>query len=289
MARFAQILRLVLRDVFLPKDLAERVPEQSAMSSPASVAGFDAAGEKNLLPVYHFNARAIAALAGRNFHLLDLGSGSGQFLAYLGRHRPDLMITGIELSESMVEVGRQRIERSGLPSRVRLVCGDMRNLSSFLSEPVDLVSSVFALHHLELPSDLAACLGEVSKFVAGGASLWLFDHVRPRRQQTAVDFPGVFTPNAEDAFCQDSSNSLKAAWSYDELSAALRAAGLVGVNSAKARLLPFYQIHWLAGLRKREDAEWVVSDDLSRQAQSEARKFESLFSFAPMGHPEGGR
>jgi hypothetical protein len=160
----------------------------------------------------------------------------------------------------------------------------MRNLGPHFSKPVDIVSSVFALHHLETPSDLAACLGEVSKFVASGAFLWLFDHVRPRRQQTAVDFPEVFTPNAEETFCQDSSNSLKASWSYDELSAALRASGLVGVNSAKARLLPFYQIHWLTAARQPEDAEWVVTDDLSRQAQAEAQKFARLFRFAPTGH-----
>jgi SAM-dependent methyltransferase len=284
MARIRQILRLALRHALLPRDLTERVPEPSVMNSPDSVAGFDAAGEKYLMPVYHFNARAIATLAGRNFHVLDIGSGSGRFLTYLGRHRPDLRITGIDLSEGMVETGRQTLAEFGLAARVRLACGDMRDLGPFLSEPVDLVSSVFALHHLETPTDLAACLGEISKFVANGASLWLFDHVRPRRQQTAVDFPEVLTPNAEGAFSQDSTNSLKASWSYGELSTALTAAGLVGVNSAKARFLPFYQIHWLAGPRKREGVEWVTGDDLSSTARSEARQFARLFRFAP-GRP----
>jgi SAM-dependent methyltransferase len=285
MTTIMQVLRLAVRDALLPQDLTERVPEQSVMSSPASVAAFDAAGGEKLLPIYHFNARAVAALAGRNHHVLDLGSGSGQFLAYLARHRPDLTITGVELSEGMVEVGRQRLAQLGLAARVSLVRGDMRELSPFLSKQVDVVTSVFALHHLELPSDLAACLRAVAKFAGKGASVWLFDHVRPRRQQTAADFPGVFTPSAELAFCQDSSNSLRASWSYNELSSALRASGLIGVNSAKARFLPFYQIHWIPGLRNREDVAWAASDDLSRQARSEAERFERLFRFTPLRPP----
>ena len=159
----------------------------------------------------------------------------------------------------------------------------MRDLGPHISEPVDLVSSVFALHHLETPNDLAACVGELPKFVRNGASLWLFDHARPRRLQTTDAFPGVFTPNADPAFCRDSSNSLKAAWSYDELSTALRTAGVLAINSAKARVLPFYQIHWLGAARRWEDDEWVPSDDLSRQAQSEAWRFARLFQSAPGG------
>lgn len=281
MVSIIKVVRLALRDALLPENLTERVPEQSVMSSPASVAGFDAAGTESLLPVYHFNARAIAALAGRNCRVLDLGSGSGQFLAYLGRHRPDLIITGIELSDGMVEVGRQRLARSGLAARIKLVHGDMRELGSCLSQPVDIVSSVFALHHLGTSSDLAACVGELSKFVGKGASLWLFDHARPRRLQTTVDFPSVFTPNAEPAFCQDSSNSLKAAWNFEELSTALRSGGLLGINSTKAHVLPFYQIHWLGAARPREDDNWVPSDELSPQRQSEARQFQRLFRSAP--------
>ncbi len=203
MARIAKILRLVLREALLPRDLYERVPEQSVMRSPESIAGFDAAGQVSLLPIYHFNARAIAALAKRNSHVLDLGSGSGRFLAYLAQHRPDLRITGVDLSEDMIHVGQEMLARSGLASRVRLRCGDMRNLSDFISDPADLVSSVFALHHLDTPADLAVCLDAVSRIVAAGSSLWIFDHVRPRRQRTAVEFPSVFTPNAEDAFCRE--------------------------------------------------------------------------------------
>lgn len=277
MASVAQILGLVLQDALLPRNIYERVPEQSVMSSAESVVGFDLAGEQDLLPVYDFNARAIAALAPRNSHVLDLGSGSGRFLAYLARHRPDLRITGVELSQRMVEVGQKTFMERGLSSKVKLVCGDMRDLGPFLSEPVHVVSSVFSLHHLETAGDLATCLGQVRKVVAGGASMWLFDHVRPRRDQTAVEFPRVFTPDAKAAFCQDSSNSLRASWTYEELSTALRRAGLMSVNSAKARFLPFYQIHWVSSGAGGQDADWMPDDGLSRKDRSEARRFGALF------------
>src|SRR5690348_13796072 len=104
-SKAARILRLILREAALPPDLRDRVPEQSAMCSPESIAAFDSAGQEYLVPVYEFNARAIAALAPPNAHILDLGCGTGVFLAHLSKHRPDLRITGIDLSEGMVQVG----------------------------------------------------------------------------------------------------------------------------------------------------------------------------------------
>lgn len=253
------------------------------MSSAQSIAGFDAAGEEYLLPVYDFNARAVSALSKPGCHVMDLGSGTARFLAYLARHRPDLRITGVELSAGMVQVGREMLARSGLDSRVTLVSGDMRDLRHVASEPVDVISSIFSLHHLESPKDLAGCLGEISRGVTAGAALWIFDHARPRRQRTAIEFPSIFTPDSAEAFCNDSSNSLRAAWSYGELESALRTANLVRARSIRSRgVLPLYQIHWIAASRHEGGhANWIAGERLSPATQSEATQFEHLFRFTP--------
>jgi SAM-dependent methyltransferase len=279
MIRTMGILRLALAEALAPAVLP-RTPEPSAeMRDRASIEGFHQEGTVSLLPVYHFNAAAIDALAPRGAHILDLGCGSGQFLAYLATCRPDLQITGIDLSVDMVAAGREMLMRRGLNERVRLFVGDMRDLRSSLPARVDLLSSVFSLHHLSTHDDLTACLREAAAVMAvRRAGLWIFDHARPRREDTARRFPEVFTPAASAAFKLDSCNSLKASWSFQELARALRTALGVAVTSSLARWLPMYQLHWLG--RRPLNADRTLRDTtrlLPSSARRDARSLARLF------------
>jgi SAM-dependent methyltransferase len=284
-ARALRILRLGLREAVMPANLA-RTPEPSAeMNAPESVEGFAREVAAILLPVYEFNARAIDALAPGGAHVLDLGSGSGQFLAYLAARRPDLRITGLEYAEDMIRAGRKALAAAEVEDRVRLVQGDMRAFRDAVPGRIDLVSSIFALHHLTARDDLASCLAAVAEALGGGpARLWVFDHARPRRRRTAEEFPEIFTPRASPAFRRDSCNSLQASWSFAELQAALRAALPGPLRGARARLLPLYQIHWL-GTPGDGAPAWLPAE-LPRQARAEAAALARLFPSAPRRTPQ---
>jgi SAM-dependent methyltransferase len=274
----------MLREAILPPNLT-RTPEPVAvMDSSDSVAGFDREGTKGLLPIYRFNALAISRLAPAGAQLVDLGCGSGRFLAYLAKRRPDLKILGVDLAEDMVAVGRRHLVASGLDDRVRLVHGDMREFRRLLPARADIVTSVFSMHHLAAWEDLRACLGEVAAAVDGGqASLWIFDHVRPRRGRTAEEVPDIFTPDASAAFCEDSRNSLRASWSFSELGTALRAALPISGHGAQSRWLPLYQIHWASPFTRDSDGgvEWIDEQDLPRGARVEALVLSRLFGATP--------
>lgn len=276
------ILRLALREAFMPADLV-RTPEPTAeMNSVQSVAGFHDAGEARLLSVYEFNARAVHALAPRGAHVVDLGSGSGQFLLYLARRRPDLTITGIEFADNMIEVGREAIAHAGMSERIHLLEGDMRAFRGLISEKIDLITSVFSLHHLESRRDLDLCINEIVSAMRGDtAGMWIFDHARPRRRATALEFPEIFTPDTASAFRDDSRNSLCASWSFDELATGLRTALGGDLRSEKARFVPLYQIHWLAPPSDRRDAVWQEAADLGPTMRREARNLRRLFRAAP--------
>src|SRR4051794_37606432 len=113
------IARLVLREA-LARRATERTPEPtSEMDSEESVRSFDREGAASLVPIYHFNALAISALAPECCHVLDLGSGSGRFLTYLAACRPDLIITGIEFAPNMARLGNESLAAAGLNQRVR--------------------------------------------------------------------------------------------------------------------------------------------------------------------------
>lgn len=234
------------------------------MNSPESISGFTGTGETTLMPAYYFSARAIDALAPVGSTIVDLGCGSGQFLAYLAGCRTDLRITGIDLAEDMVDAGNEMLQRKALGERVRLVVGDMRDFRSVVQGRADLISSVFALHHLPSHSDLMSCLREIGRVVsAEGARLWLFDHARPKREATARGFPEIFGPRSSAAFKTDSRNSVRAAWSFEELREALGSTIEMRVSSSLARLFPLYQAHWLGEERSDADpATWRTREAL---------------------------
>ncbi len=270
----------MLREASLPRSLS-RIPEPSAvMDSEASIAGFDEQGSSALLPIYRFNAMAISGLAPAGAHVVDLGCGTGRFLACLAAHRPDLTITGIDLAADMVSVGRRHLARAGLDDRVRLIDGDMREFLKVAPARVDLVSSIFSLHHLPTRDDLLGCLREIAAAVGSGDRLlWIFDHARPRRRRTAEEVPEIFTPGASPAFQEDSQNSLYASWSFDELRAALRETLPVELQAARSKLLPLYQIHWtpVTTAAAGRPAPWIEDEALSADARREAQLLSRLF------------
>jgi len=256
------------------------------MTDEASVRAFHKAGNAQgpLLGIYHFNARAIHALAPRGGIILDLGSGSGRFLAYLAHRRPDLRLIGLDLSPEMVALGNEMLRAEGLSDRAELREGDMTTFANALSPSPDLVSSIFSLHHLPTDANLRACANEMGKIVraTAGAAIWVFDHARPRREDTAVRFPEVFTPATSTAFKIDSSNSLRASWSFDELREALRAGVDATMQCALARILPLYQIHWYRGTRTPGDAAlWRAAVDLPAQAAADSRDLAKLLKPVP--------
>ena len=231
-------LGLVLREA-LCRNPVPRTPEPNPIMDDAHhVAAFDAAAEV-LLPVYHLSARAIGRLLPRSGTLLDLGCGSGRFLAHLAQVRPDVRIVGIDLSKVMVETGRTALAASGLGDRVELHIGDMTDLRPFAGLRPDVVSSVFSLHHLPDDDALRRCLAEIDR-VRGSGGAWIFDHARPRSRATAERFPHVFTPRLDETFRRDSTSSLLASWEFERLSEELGD----DWRHLRARRLRLYQAHW---------------------------------------------
>ena len=222
-----------------------------------NVEAFHAQGGNNgpLLPIYHFNALAMSYLVNKGGTVVDLGSGSGQFLAYLSRCRPDLKIVGVELAEAMVETGQQLLHQQGLGDRIQIVYGDMTRFTEFVPAKVDLISTVFSLHHLPELESLLECMMQIRQLRSREqCSVWVFDHVRPRQLKTAKEFPEIFTPNAGAEFNQDSENSLVAAYTLKDLSILLDEHAGGGFAHRCSRFLRLYQVHWCRGRDSGHDA-----------------------------------
>ena len=241
----------------LPVRKLPRRPEPELMCDTEGVAAFHQEGSSDgcLLPVYHFNALALSRMLPKGGRLLDLGTGSGRFMAYLARRRPDVSIVGVELSAAMAETGRNMCVAAGVHGQVRIEAGDMTELARYAGGGFDAISCIYALHHLPTAAAARKCLSEVARLRHDtGCGVWIFDHCRPRNERTARLFPKVFSPKAAPDFQRDSGNSLLASFSFAELCAWTDEI-LGPAGHAIASFLPLLQAHWLPPGRKSGASE----------------------------------
>ena len=291
MNRLLGMLSMLVRENLVAGDLQRRPEEHLVMDAPGQAGAWHAQGADDgpILPVYHLNALACSRLTPTGGTVVDLGCGSGRFAAYLARARPDLRILGLDLSAPMVAIGNEALRQAGLADRVQLRQGDMTAFARELPAETALINCLFAIHHLPGLEQVERCLVEIRDACeTTGCGFWILDLVRPRHASTAVDYPRVFTPDAPEVFRTDSTNSLIAAYSRDELAALVDRVFAHGtVRSARSRILPLYQAFWHAGRMLRNTgagpgARWMGGDNaLPRGARRQYRALRAILSDFP--------
>jgi SAM-dependent methyltransferase len=116
---------------------------------------------------------AIQQLGKQNLRWLDLGCGNGRHLAHLYKFIPNLVLSGMELSDLGVELC-QKLEKS---ERLPVGCvsqGDMR-LIPYKSSSFDIIYARLSLQYLPLlphtSIGLAECLEELGRIIEPGGLL----------------------------------------------------------------------------------------------------------------------
>jgi SAM-dependent methyltransferase len=120
----------------------------------------------------HVAGEVAAAHPGGN--LLEVGSGPGQLAVRLAREAPGMTLTGVDISNAMVERAARRAAGAGLSERVRFEVGDVAALPLSDGE-FDGVVSTLSLHHW---SDPASGLAEIHRVLKpdGGARIYDLVH-----------------------------------------------------------------------------------------------------------------
>ena len=91
-------------------------------------------------------------------HILEIGGGTGRYTLALAKQ--GYLVTVVDLSEKLLEMGRKRIMEEGLENQVRLVLGDARELSKITEKDFDAVLVMGPLYHLVEEVDRKAVLKE---------------------------------------------------------------------------------------------------------------------------------
>jgi ubiquinone/menaquinone biosynthesis C-methylase UbiE len=130
---------------------------------------YDFLARRVLRGVYRRLAADVRDVAPEGGSVLDVGTGPGVLLVELARHRPDLRLTGVDLSPDMVAAAERNLATFG--DRATARTGDVTDLP-FPDGSFDLIVSSLSLHHWDDP---AAAVPELARVLRPGGRVHIYD------------------------------------------------------------------------------------------------------------------
>ena len=113
----------------------------------------------------------------RGFSFLDIATGTGDLAIKAFKELKPHEVIGCDISDEMMRIGRQKVEKLGLADHIRFVHEDCEHLS-FADGQFDVVMSAFALRNFE---HLDKCLQEMHRVLRPGGCVVIIDLCAPRR------------------------------------------------------------------------------------------------------------
>ena len=109
-------------------------------------------------------------------HVIDIGSGPGAFLEVFLRAFPNAGATWTDVSEAMLELGREQLAPYG--DRISFAIVDAERLDDAGLERADVIVTSRVLHHLS-PESLARVYASVHALLRPGGWFFNLDHIGP--------------------------------------------------------------------------------------------------------------
>jgi demethylmenaquinone methyltransferase/2-methoxy-6-polyprenyl-1,4-benzoquinol methylase len=107
--------------------------------------------------------------------ILDIATGTGDFALEALRLHPD-KITGVDISEGMLAVGREKITRKNLNHKIELRLGDSENLE-FADNTFDAATAAFGVRNFE---NLPQGLREMHRVLKPGGRVVILEFSKPK-------------------------------------------------------------------------------------------------------------
>ena len=122
--------------------------------------------------------KAIAWL--RPFHpqrMMDVATGTGDFAILACRKLQPAELIGTDISEGMMNVGREKVKKEGLSDKISFAREDCTSLS-FADNDFDAISVAFGIRNFE---DLDKGLSEMCRVLKPGGHLLIIELSSPHR------------------------------------------------------------------------------------------------------------
>ena len=114
----------------------------------------------------------------RPSRVLDVATGTADMAIRACRSMEGLQVTGIDISEGMLEIGRKKVEKEGLKDRIKLQTGDSEAIN-YSENTFDAVMVAFGVRNFE---NLEKGLAEIRRVLKPGGQLIILEFSRPRKK-----------------------------------------------------------------------------------------------------------
>ena len=158
--------------------------------------------------------------------VLDAGTGTARIPILMCQRRPQWRIIGIDLAQSMLDVGQKNLEQSGLQQQIQLELVDAKQLP-YPDEHFDMAVSNSLIHHLPNPLPF---LCELKRVLKPKGAILLRDLLRPDSQQSLDAIVERVTADCNAHQTQLFRDSLHAAFTLEEVNQMMQQVGLEGVK-----------------------------------------------------------
>ena len=110
--------------------------------------------------------------------ILDVATGTADMALMAYKILKPQMITGIDISEGMLELGRKKVEKEGLAEKIELHTGDSEAIN-YSENTFDAVMVAFGVRNFE---NLENGLAEMLRVLKPGGRLIVLEFSKPRRK-----------------------------------------------------------------------------------------------------------
>lgn len=206
--------------------LRSRLPAHEGIEDPQAAEAFAWVSRTPQMSLMRRYAAARALALQTQGEAADLGCGTGSLVLELARRAPGLRVTGIDLSDQLLEAGRRAAQHSGLAGQVDFRLGSVEALP-FPNQSLDLAVSTLSLHHWAEPLKV---LNEIERVLKPGGAFFIFDLRRDMLPPfyLLIWFATQFIVPAALHRINEPMNSRNAAYTPQELAGLARQSNLTG-------------------------------------------------------------
>ncbi len=167
--------------------------------------------------------------------ILDVGTGTARIPILMCQQRPQYLMTGIDLAQSMLIIGQRNVEEAGLNQRIRLERVDSKRMP-YPDLEFDMVVSNSLVHHIPDPLSF---FQEVKRLVKPGGAILIRDLIRPENSTIVNDLVAKIGGNYDAHQQQLFRDSLNAALTLEEVQELIDRVGLEQVKLTQSS-----DLHW---------------------------------------------
>lgn len=114
--------------------------------------------------------------------ILDVATGTADVAIMASAILKPKKITGIDISDGMLDLGRKKIEKLGLQNTIELLNGDCETIN-FIDDSFDAVTVAFGVRNFE---NLEKGLGEIKRVLKPGGKLVILEFSKPQKQAVKI-------------------------------------------------------------------------------------------------------